>query len=91
VYCVFSREKARCVVKITQCLYFKGKAMKDPTITFGVANMHLYKKDMLTVWLHTEDETPPIQVELRVTNKGTPEIFLDKSNIVKQFINWYLP
>jgi hypothetical protein len=53
-------------------------------------DLNIYPGETLTVWMNMarrNEERTAIQVELRIQEDGTPEIFCDKLN-GKSFKNW---
>jgi len=68
--------------------------MEGPIVTMSVQlnDVQLHSGEVVTVWLNTDKPHGRcVQVELRVTQRGNPEIFLDDRNmyIIKSFDNWY--
>lgn len=65
--------------------------MKNPQIEFRkeINEIKVTKNEFLTLWVQDGDGDSFIQVELRVTPEGRPEIYTDILSIVKTFREWY--
>ena len=63
--------------------------MKNLQIDFRkeINEIRVTKNEFLTVWVQDGDSF--IQVELRVTPEGKPEIYTSRLSCVKTFKKWY--
>jgi hypothetical protein len=65
----------------------------NPWHRIQVDNVHLYRGNVITIWLHKEENgdfggPEMVQVELRVLQDGTPEIYSDGLS-ARGFHEWH--